>query len=219
MFPLLERRSANPLEMLQIWLNLPKANKMVEPHFKMLWSERIPKKVVTDAQGRETKITVIAGLLNDMTALAPPPGSWAAQASSGVAIWTIELSAGAKWTIPPAPAGVNRALYFHVGERMTIADRDVQENNRIVVQAEQAISLKNGAKASELLLLQGRPIGEPVARSGPFVMNTDDEIQQAYADYRATQFGGWPWGDSDPIHGSEDARFARFPNGITERPT
>jgi hypothetical protein len=67
------------------------------------------------------------------------------------------------------------------------------------------------------LLLQARPIGEPVAQYGPFVMNTRAEIQQAFEDYQRTGFGGWPWGDSAPVHAQAEGRFARHADGRVEQ--
>ena len=69
---------------------------------------------------------------------------------------------------------------------------------------------------TEILVLQGKPIGEPVAQHGPFVMNTREEIQQAFADYRRTQFGGWPWPKPDPVHARDAVRFAKHADGRIE---
>ena len=78
--------------------------------------------------------------------------------------------------------------------------------------------LKNGTAESEILLLQGHPIGQPVVQHGPFVMNTADEIRAAYVDYQRTQFGGWPWASADPVHGADQPRFARHADGSLEQP-
>jgi hypothetical protein len=80
------------------------------------------------------------------------------------------------------------------------------------------VRLETAAEAAELVLLQGRPIGEPVVQHGPFVMTTRAEIEQAYADYRRTEFGGWPWPQRDPVHPRDESRFARHTDGHTERP-
>src|SRR5258708_4633833 len=92
MFPLLDRERPNPLELFQIWLNLPAASKMVEPHFKMLWSRDVPR--VAPAPGVE--VTLVAGALDGARPPAPPPRSWAARAENDVAIWTIRLQPGAR---------------------------------------------------------------------------------------------------------------------------
>jgi len=66
-------------------------------------------------------------------------------------------------------------------------------------------------------VLQGKPIGEPVVQHGPFVMNTRQEIQQAFLDYQRTRFGGWPWPSDDPVHPRAEGRFARHADGRIER--
>ena len=71
---------------------------------------------------------------------------------------------------------------------------------------------------SEILLLQGRPIAEPVVQHGPFVMNTRQEILQAFADFQQTQFGGWPWPSDGPVHPRDEGRFAIHADGRREQP-
>ena len=217
MFPLVAPDRPNPLELFQIWLNLPRAGKMVDPYFTMQWREEIPTVTVRDGDGRAAEITVVAGRLGDVRALAPPPSSWAARPESDVAIWTIKLAPGARWTLPAAAAGDNRTLYFFRGSALTVAGTAVPASRAISLGAEVEVALENGPDESELLLLQGRPIGEPVAAYGPFVMNSRAEIQQAIGDYQRTRFGGWPFEREDPVHPREATRFARHADGRVER--
>ena len=220
MFPLLRRDAPNPLELFQIWLNLPAASKMAPAHFTMLWSERMPRLAHRDADGRVTDVAVIAGPLPGTDVpLAPPPDSWAAQAQADVAIWTLRMAPGARWTLPAAMgAGTRRHLYFFKGDTVQIAGHPTRVGHVVELRADQAVELVNGDTEAEFLLLQGRPIGEPVAQYGPFVMNAQAEIAQTMADYRRTQFGGWPWEDAAPVHGEDAGRFARHPDGRQEQP-
>jgi len=223
MFPLLKDDADNPLELFQIWLNLPAKSKMAQPHFTMLWSGQIPRQVAQDAGGRKTEVAVVAGrYAADGATLqppAPPPESWAAQPDSDVAIWTLRMEPGARWTLPPATGqGTNRTLYFFKGDRATVDGQGISGPVMVSLRADAAVELVAGDAVCEFLLLQGKPIGEPVAQYGPFVMNTQAEIMQAMQDYRRTQFGGWPFADSAPVHGREPQRFARYPDGRTEQP-
>ncbi|CAN5786609.1 pirin family protein [soil metagenome] len=215
MFPLLDATAPNPLELFQIWLNLPARSKMADPHFTMFWSEDIPHRVVHDASGHVTEVVCIAGRLAQASEpLAPPPDSWAAQAESDLAIWTLKMAPGACWTLPAARnAATRRKLYFFKGASVRVEGQRVDHHAAIELRADQAVEIVNGDETGEFLMLQGRPIGEPVAQYGPFVMNTEQELKQAFADYRETEFGGWPWPDSAPVHGGKRERFARHADG------
>jgi redox-sensitive bicupin YhaK (pirin superfamily) len=217
MFPLLKADAPNPAELFQIWLNLPAKNKMAEPHFTMFWHEEIPVLQATDAAGKRTEVVCVAGMLQGEQALPPPPDSWASEPDSDLAIYTIKLSPGAQWTLPAARStATRRQLYFFQGGNLTVAGEAVPVASVMEVRATDDCVLVNGDAESELLVLQGRPIGEPVAQYGPFVMNNQAEIHQAFADYRRTGFGGWPWGAGDPVHPRDKGRFARHADGQVE---
>jgi len=215
MFPLLDREDPNPVELFQIWMNLPAADKLVVPHFTMLWDDRIPRLV---PPGGGVEVTVIAGELEGLVPPSPPPHSWAERPDHDVAIWHVRLGPGARWTMPPARfADTVRTLYVFDGTALRIGATAVDAGHGARVRSDVALDLATDGGV-EVLLLQGRPIGEPVAQYGPFVMNTREEIQQSISDYRQTGFGGWPWDADDPVHGPERGRFARHVDGRVEEP-
>lgn len=212
MFPLVRPDADNPVELFQIWMNLPARNKMVEPHFSMLWNETIPR---LELEGGAVRMAIVAGSLQGATAPTPPPKSWASEPDSDVAIWTLKLAPGARLTLPPARAGTNRTLYFFAGDSLEVAGQ-LAPKCGMRLQPDRAIELRNGDTEAEMLLLQGQPIGEPVAQQGPFVMNEQHELRQAMTDYRRTQFGGWPWDRDDPVHDRDAGRFAIHADGRRE---
>ena len=216
MFPLTNRSGNNRLELFQIWLNLPRKNKFVEPHYKMLWSESIPKVSISDNNGNKTVITIIAGKVGETSAPGPAPDSWAANPDNKVSIWLIKMEAGAKWTIPADIPEVNRSLYFFKGGVLSVAGVEIPEYHSLNLLPEEPVVVQNGQEESLLLLLQGRPIGEPVVQHGPFVMNSNEEIFKAFEDYRNTRFGGWPWPRHDMVHPKDAGRFAKYSDGKIE---
>lgn len=219
MFPLLRRSENNPAELFQIWLNLPRTQKMVAPHFKMFWADQIPRHQSRDAAGRSTEILTIAGAFEKTIPPTPPPASWAADLAHGVSVWTLRLEAKAQFTLPEPPdPAIHRALYFFRGDELQVGAHRLQTHHAAFTEDPGPIVLEAGEAPVEVLLLQGRPIGEPVAAHGPFVMTTRDEIHQAIADYQESAFGGWPHGRPDPTHGPDPRRFARYPDGRTEAP-
>ena len=210
MFPLLDREGPNPAELFQIWLNLPSKSKFVAPYFSMFWADTIPHHVANGVD-----VTVIAGRMGEILPPSPPPDSWASHADADVAIWTIRMDNGSAWTMPAAKAGTNRVLYVFQGG-VTIDGREIPQGTGVVLRPDASAQI-TGNGSVDMLMLQGRPIGEPVVQYGPFVMNTRQEIQQAVMDYQRTQFGGWPWAADAPVLPRDQGRFARHPDGRVEK--
>jgi hypothetical protein len=109
-----------------------------------------------------------------------------------------------------------RTLHQFAGKGLVVAGTDVPGPAAVQVQADQSVTIEANRGPIEILLLQGRPIGEPVAQHGPFVMNTRAELEQAFRDYQRTQFGGWPFPDNAPVHPRGQRRFAKHADGRVE---
>lgn len=218
MFPLMEKEKPNPLELFQIWLNLPARNKMAEPFYTMFWNRQVPKVTGKDEQGHTVITEVVAGALGEHRPPDPAPDSWAADPDNEVAIWYMEAEANATLTLPAASEGIKRTLFFFEGERIGIGEHSIDAGHLIELKASLVTKVVNGPDRARFLMLQGKPIGEPVVNYGPFVMNTRSEIQQTYIDYQATRFGGWPWPSEEYVHPREKGRFARYVDGHEEAP-
>ena len=217
MFPLVNHDDANPAELFQIWLNLPSKDKFAEPSYKMFWSEDIPIVKLSDKDNRKTETKLIAGNLFGKESLTPCPSSWANDKNNHVGIYLIHMEPEASFTIPSISDTLIRNLYFYEGrDIINIANEKVSSSNRIKLSGNEEFVIQNGNSDSYLLLLEGEPIIEPVVQYGPFVMTNEQEIRDAFDDYRRTEFGGWPWARRDPVHDRNVGRFVRYADGTTE---
>lgn len=219
MFPLVQTQQANPTELFQVWLNLPAKSKLVDPYFTMIWSHDIATEVHTDAAGNQTHVSVVAGRLGSARGATTPPDSWAADPEHGVNIWTIIMQPGATWTLPATRANRTRVLYAYDTSGVAIAGQHTASAAGFQLDPTAAVTVTNEGAPTEMLLLEGQPIEEPVAQHGPFVMNTRAELAEAFRDYQRDGFGGWPWPAVDPVLPRSEGRFARHADGRVERPT
>ena len=157
----------------QLWVNLPARDKLCEPKYQEFAPERIP--VATPAPGVTVK--VVAGQVGE--AIGP-----IAQPATSPVYLDIALDAGASWTfdLPDGHAGF---VYAYEGD-VRVGGSAVRAKQLGVLDGESVAF--EATSAARVLLIAGRPLREPVARYGPFVMNTRDELQQAFADYQAGRF-------------------------------
>lgn len=216
MFPMVNSEAPNTLEIFQIWLNLPKRSKRVDPHFKMLWKDVIPVIEIADDQDRATQIDLIAGTFNGRPAPEPTPDSWAADPEHAVGVYTVRMEPRAEFTLPATKAEAGRTIFFYRGDKIEIDDTDIPYDHRIAAAAGEDLRIRNGNEEAFLLILEGVPINEPVVQHGPFVMNTQDEIRETMREYGKTQFGGWPWPETEVAHPKDSGRFALHADGTRE---
>ncbi|BEJ12003.1 hypothetical protein CspHIS471_0204630 [Cutaneotrichosporon sp. HIS471] len=214
MFPLLNEGEKNTLDLYQLWLNLAAEDKDAGPEFVMMWREAIPH---IEKDG--SIVQVVAGEYGGAFPLAPPKSSWAARP-------------GATTTLPATNTPqTERTVYVHAcvpgpdGPEKTVDPVKVQVGDEWVpdwhalkmAPGSAEVVLRNGSQPARVLVLQAVPIGEPVAVRGPFVMNTEQENLDAFAVYRKTKFGGFPWPTDKPTYG-DSPRFAQYRGGPREEP-
>jgi quercetin 2,3-dioxygenase len=159
----------------QIWVNLPKAQKLAMPRYQEYSSERLPVVV-----GPGTWARVIAGELDGRRS--------PIETTVPTTMVHVKLDADARLVLPVA-AGSNAIVHTIDGaggvQGTPLADHRVA----LIADAPASLELASGPHGFEALVLAGMPLGEPVARYGPFVMNTKAEIEQAFRDYQAGRFG------------------------------
>jgi redox-sensitive bicupin YhaK (pirin superfamily) len=191
---------------------------MVDPYFTMLWRENLPRTVLKDEGGRNTEVAAVAGRLGDLQPPPPPPGSWASNDDADVAIWQFLAEPSAAWTLPPSarPQTV-RTLYVYEGT-VELGGKAYVGPIGLVLRSDRPVRVTAGPSGASAVVLQGRPIGEPVVMGGAFVMNDQLEIQEAYRDYRDGRFGRWVWRGDAPVHPRSAGRFATHTDGSTEFP-
>jgi len=165
----------------QIWVNLPARDKLMRPRYQDIPAANIPEAVSADGL---TKVRVIAGSAMSKTAVI--------DTRTPILYLHYTLQPGGAAT-QEIPAGYNALVYLIAGEVLVGAERRaVREGQMAQLTEGEGVSLAVDAQAqtpANLLLLAGQPLNEPVARYGPFVMNTDAEIRQAVRDYQQGRMG------------------------------
>eukprot|EP01061_Rhynchopus_euleeides_P036175 TRINITY_DN60_c0_g1_i3.p1 TRINITY_DN60_c0_g1~~TRINITY_DN60_c0_g1_i3.p1 ORF type:complete len:389 (+),score=156.29 TRINITY_DN60_c0_g1_i3:105-1271(+) len=223
MFPLLNPKS-NPLNFIQLWLNLPNKSKRVPPHYAMLWNEDL--QTLAEKQHGHTGVMTVADpdvIESKGAALSPPPNSWAADPNNHVKIERVELAPGQEYKVAAIGADVEqkhditRSLYFITGNDITLNGKAYTGSRKgFELNAQANAVVKAGTKPALLLLLQGRKINEPTFHQGPFFGTNREDLSEAMSRYRRTQYGGWPWPRDDMVHGLTEGRFSTYSDGTRE---
>ena len=169
-------KNGGTFEMIQLWVNLPAAQKMSKPRYQGLSKAEIP--VVNFAHG--SYVRIIAGALNGVKG--------AAKTFTPINLWDVELKAGDRVELP-LPEGHNSSVVLRKGD-VKINGSAVKGEVLIATLSPEGTSIVLEANAdTSLVILTGEPINEPVASHGPFVMNTREEIIQAVEDFKSGRFG------------------------------
>jgi redox-sensitive bicupin YhaK (pirin superfamily) len=170
-------RNGGTFEVAQLWVNLPARSKMAPPGYQTLLNQDIP---AVNLPGDAGVLRVIAGEFEGHKG--------PARTFTPINVWDVRLSAGAHIDLP-APDGHGLALVVLQG-KVRVNDSETANADEVVVfeRGQGGISIDANSE-SKILLLSGEPLNEPMAGHGPFVMNTYEEIQQAFADYHRGRLG------------------------------
>ncbi|EKF73407.1 pirin [Alcanivorax hongdengensis A-11-3] len=159
----------------QLWINLPAAEKMKPAGYRDVADSDMPRLDLTS--GGQVKAIAGEVTLGNAVLSAPVKGG-----STDPLYLDIVLRPGEALTVP-TPRGYNAFIYLFEGQ-LRIGDDSVQTDHLATLGDGDSVTVQAGDAGARLLLLAGKPIGEPIAQYGPFVMNTQDEINQALSDYR-----------------------------------
>lgn len=169
-------RKGGPFEMVQLWVNLPAKDKLAKPGYQALESANMARAELTNGSGH---VKVIAGNYNGVK------GS--VKTFTDINLFDIQLQAGgaAEFRIP---ASHNTSILVIEG-KVEINDKEVPTHNMILFDNEGEEIVIRASENSVVLVMSGEPINEPIAQYGPFVMNSQAELQEAFREYQAGKFG------------------------------
>lgn len=171
------KKKGGPLEILQLWVNLPSRLKMVEPNYVGLQRDEIPEIRLDDGKVR---VNLVSGRWNGHEA--------PIQSLTDIHMATIVMARGGRLEVPVSRA---RNIFLYVVRGDVVVGGEPAHAFHLIEMNNDADSVEIQAETDAVLLFgHAEPIGEPVVAHGPFVMNTHDEIRQAMMDYQAGKFGG-----------------------------
>ncbi|MBJ8440636.1 MULTISPECIES: pirin family protein [Acinetobacter] len=171
------RESGGPFEMVQLWVNLPAKDKMSAPRYQSLLNEDIPKIILDD---QTSYIRVVAGELNLTTGIA--------KTFTAMNVFDIHLVKDQQITLPAAE-GTTTLIYLRKGKVQFSSDEESLEEQAMAVMSSLGTDVQiNALENCDLLFLSAQPLNEPINGQGPFVMNSYDEILQAYDDIKTGKF-------------------------------
>ena len=172
------RESGGPFEMVQLWVNLPAKDKMSAPRYQSLLNEDIPKIILDD---QTSYIRVVAGELNQTTGIA--------KTFTAMNVFDIHLVKDQQITLPAAE-GATTLIYLRKGKVQFSSDEESLEEQAMAIMSSLGTGVQiNALENCDLLFLSAQPLNEPINGQGPFVMNSYDEILQAYDDIKTGKFG------------------------------
>ncbi|MNY20412.1 Quercetin 2,3-dioxygenase [compost metagenome] len=170
-------KSGGTLEMVQLWVNLPARDKMADPGYQTILDRDIPSIALKDNAG---SLRLIAGEFDGHKG--------AARTFTPVDVWDIRLNAGKLLTLD-LHEGRNTALVVLRGTVQVNGLESVRQGQLALFDRKGDQLTLEASEDAVVLLLSGEPIDEPIVGHGPFVMNTEQEIHQAFADFQSGQFG------------------------------